>query len=86
VWDDAYKNLAHLDNVWVDTSSSLYAFTPEAGAAALRKFRPDRVLFGTDYPMWDPVEERTRFDGLPLTQKERESIGRINIEAFFRQF
>lgn len=81
-WDEGWRNLADMDNVWVDTSSSLYSFTPEEAAKLLRRFRPDRVLFATDYPMWDPVIERERFDALPLTQTERESIGRRNIEAF----
>ena len=86
VWDEAWKVLADFDNVWVDTSSSLYAMTPEKGAKAVRHYRPDHVVFGTDFPMWDPLEERRRFDVLPLTDREREDIGRRNIEAFFRQF
>ncbi len=86
VWEEAWKILADFENVWVDTSSSLYAMTPEEGAKAVRHFRPDRVLFGTDFPMWDPLEERRRFDSLPLYDRERENIGRRNIEAFFAQF
>ena len=86
IWTEAWKVLADFDNVWVDTSSSLYAFTPEEGAKLVRHYRPDRVLFGTDYPMWDPVEERARFDAMPLTETERQNIGRYNIEAFFKQF
>ncbi len=86
IWDSACDTLAQLHNVWVDTSSSLYALTPEKGAEIVRRYRPDRVLFGTDYPMWDPVIERERFEALPLTQEERENIAHCNIEAFFRQF
>lgn len=86
MWEEAWRNLAELDNVWVDTSSSLYQFTPEEAAKLLRRYRPDRVIFATDYPMWDPVTERERFDALPLTETERENIGRRNIEAFLSQF
>ncbi|MFH1513247.1 MAG: amidohydrolase family protein [Bacillota bacterium] len=82
VWEDAWRRLADLDNVWVDTSSSLYKFSPAEGAALIRRYRPDRVLFGTDFPMWDPVTERERFDALPFTAQERENIGRKNMEAF----
>jgi uncharacterized protein len=85
-WDEGWRCLAGLDGVWVDTSSSLYALAPEEAAKILRRFRPDRVLFATDFPMWDPVKERERFDALPLTQIERENIGRRNIEAFLAQF
>ncbi len=86
VWTEAWKVLAEYDNIWVDTSSSLYAFTPEEGARLVRHYRGDRVLFATDYPMWDPVEERARFDALPLSHEEHDAIGRYNIEAFFKQF
>ena len=85
-WDEGWRNLADLDNVWVDTSSSLYSFTPEDAAALVRRYRPDRVLFATDYPMWNPVTERQRFDTLPLTETEKEAIGRKNIEVFLNQF
>lgn len=86
VWKDAWKVLAAFENVWVDTSSSLYSMTPEEGAQVVRHFRPDHVVFGTDYPMWDPVEERARFEALPLTETEQENIGRYNIEKFLKQF
>ena len=85
IWSEAWKTLAEFDNLWVDTSSSLYALTPEQGAQAVRHYRPDRVLFGTDYPMWDPVEERARFEALPLTGEEREAVAHGNIEALFAQ-
>lgn len=85
-WEEAWQSLSDLDNVWVDTSSSLYGFTPGDAAGLLRRFRPSRVLFATDYPMWDPVAERERFDALPLTDTERENVGRRNIEAFLGLF
>ena len=82
VWDDAWKQLADLPNAWVDTSSSLYALQPEAAAAIIRRYHPEHVFFGTDYPMWDPVEERERFDALPLTAEERENIAHRNLQRF----
>ncbi|MDD2395793.1 MAG: amidohydrolase family protein [Sphaerochaeta sp.] len=82
VWDEAWKQLADFENVWVDTSSSLYALKPEEAAAIIRHYDGRHVLFGTDYPMWDPVEERDRFDALPLTEEERENIAHRNFEAF----
>ena len=44
-WDEGWRNLADLDNVWVDTSSSLYTFTPEEGVKLLRRFRPRPRVF-----------------------------------------
>lgn len=53
--------LAGRPNVWVDTSSSLYALEPEEAARIIRRYGTDRAFFGTDYPMWDPEEEMARF-------------------------
>jgi len=85
-WDDSWRYLAELDTVWVDTSSSLYHLAPEEAVTLLRRYRPDRVCFATDFPMWDPVVERQRFAALALTDAEKEAIGRRNIEAFLKQF
>jgi predicted TIM-barrel fold metal-dependent hydrolase len=33
------------------------------------------MLFGTDFPLWNPVEETQRFLKLKLTDAEFEQIG-----------
>lgn len=86
VWNDAWKQLADLPNAWVDTCSSLYAMTPDEAAGIIRHYDTTHVFFGTDYPMWDPVEERARFDALPLTREERENISHRNFERFLKEF
>ena len=82
VWDQAWKLLAGRGNVWVDTSSSLYAMEPETAVKVIHRYGVDRVFFGTDYPMWKPDEELARFGALPLTEGEREQILHRNSEAF----
>ena len=82
VWTDAWKELAGRPGVWVDTSSSLYAISPEEGAEVIRHYGADRVFFGTDYPMWNPKEEVQKFLRLPLTEEEQEKILHLNFEAF----
>ena len=77
-WDEAWKILAGYENVYVDTSSSLYAMTPEAARKIVRCYSRDRVLFGTDYPMWDPREELARFRRLELDEDEEEKILYLN--------
>ena len=83
VWQDAWPLLAGRPNLWVDTSSSLYALAPDEAAANIRRYGADRVLFGTDYPMWSPDDELARVDALPLTPREREDILHENFERFF---
>ena len=34
----------------------------------------ERVLFGTDFPMWCPKVEVEKFMAMPLTEKERRII------------
>lgn len=60
--------------VYTDCSSSFYAMSPEHAADLIRKFGADRVMWGTDYPMWNAKEELARFDKLPLTDRERELV------------
>lgn len=82
VWSDAWKVLAGRNNVWVDTSSSLYAVSPEAAVKIIHRYGADRCFYATDYPMWDPSEELKRFMALPLTDEERELILHKNFERF----
>lgn len=85
VWSDAWKILAGRGNVWVDTSSSLYALSPEEAVKVIHRYGASRVFFGTDYPMWKPEEELVRFRALPLTPEEREMILHKNFEHFLAQ-
>ena len=72
-WDSAAELLPG-NGLIVDTSSSLYRWSGKKAAEAVRRFGPENVLFGTDYPMWNPREEIQRFMQLDLTDCEREDI------------
>lgn len=82
VWGEAWRILAGRENVWVDCSSSLYAMDKELAAEVIHHYGPDRVFFGTDYPMWKPEDEIARVNALPLTQEEKEMIFHLNFERF----
>lgn len=84
-WDDAWKILAGYENVYVDTSSSLYAMKPEEGKRLVRCYSRERVLFGTDYPMWNPAEELARFHRLGLTEEEEEKILCLNAKNLLNE-
>lgn len=71
-------------HIYVDTSSSLYAISPEKAREAIDVFGVDNVFFGTDYPMWDASEELERFSRIPLTDEEREKILHKNIERLLK--
>ena len=86
VWDEAEALLTEYPNFYVDTSSSLYALTPERARRLLRSFGAHRVLFGTDYPMWCLADELDRIDALALTDEEKELIFYRNAANLFGFF
>ena len=80
----AASRLPGRKNVYVDTSSSLYALSPARAAEIIRSYGVEHVLFGTDYPMWDTSEELDRFFRLPLTEEEQELILHKNAERLLQ--
>lgn len=72
-WDEAERCFPDR-RIYVDLSSSLYDMTPERAAELIHMYGADRVMFGTDYPMWTADEELQRFYAIPLTDEERELI------------
>lgn len=81
-WDWGYDCYRGLDNVWFDTSSSLFWFAAEDAAKRILDLGVDRYFFGTDYPMWSAAEEVERFLKLPLTEDAREKIFAKNLHDF----
>lgn len=80
-WDKA-KEVLIGRNVYMDTSSSLFALKPDEAAEMIRNHGVEKMFFGTDFPMWDPREELRRFMELPLTDEERKLILRDNACKF----
>jgi hypothetical protein len=74
MWEEATEKLAGTPNLYVDLSSSLYALTPETALDLIHAYGADRVLWGTDYPMWESDSEMEYFNKIDLTEKERSQI------------
>ena len=83
VWEEATARLAKYSNFLVDCSSSLYAMTPEQARKLIFAYGTHRVLFGTDYPMWDIDADLARFMNIDLTEAEREDILHNNAARLF---
>ncbi len=63
------------ENLWFDTSSTTPFATPELAHRLLNSFPRERILFGTDWPLYDPVEELQRLQTLGgLSDSEMEVI------------
>lgn len=73
-WDMGWHYLADYENCYVDTSSSFYGITNEQAKQYISAFGYEKVLFGSDYPMWNVGEELERFKSLQLDSKQEEAI------------
>ena len=84
VWDEATAQLAgQFENLWVDCSSSFFAMDDAHARELICAYGAERVLFGTDYPMWNPAQELERFLALRLPQRDEENILYNNAARLF---
>lgn len=84
IWEEATEQMAKYQNLYVDCSSSLpFMKHPEIAVELIHKYGVHRVLYGTDFPMWSPVEELEHFLALNLTDDERQQILYKNAKKLF---
>ena len=55
---------------YLDCSSSMMYLGNKRSKELIRMYGAERFLFGSDYPMWNPVSELERLRSLGLTEKE----------------
>ena len=83
VWDEAVRKLHDIDNFYVDCSST-FGFIEKAKAKELiKQYTADKILFGTDYPMWDIEKELNYLFSLGLDEWEIKSILSLNAIKLF---
>ena len=75
-WNIWPQSLAHPqpESVLYDTSSTLGMTDRDIVLRLIDKIGPDRLIFGTDFPMWSPKEELARFLSLGLDESSRQKI------------
>lgn len=73
-WDMALDLLAGQENIMYDTSSALWAMSPDSAVNIISKLGAENVMFGTDYPVVNTKEELNRFMLLNLSENDREKI------------
>ncbi len=79
VWEDAYPILSKYENFYVDTCSSFYALSKETAKKIIDAYGTDKVIFGTDYPMWKQREDFEYLFDLGLNDSELRNILYNNI-------
>lgn len=83
IWEEASHVLCDFENLYVDCSSAMPWISDEQTVEIIRRYGAQRVLFGTDYPMWSPVRELDRFMTLPLSDEERRMILSENVRKVY---
>lgn len=72
-WDDSEKYLVGR-NVYFDISSTFWKLPKDRVERMIKNHGVDKILFGSDFPMWDHQQEMERFNKLNLTTEERDAI------------
>ena len=63
-----------------DVSSSLMFMEEGVAERYINRHGAERFVYGSDYPMWNPVVEMERFQRLKLTDTQKEQIAHITAE------
>ena len=61
-------------NVYFDTAASPYLYDPSVYRVALQIIDPHRILFGSDYPLLEPIRYFKELEQTELSQDEIEGI------------
>lgn len=70
------------DNVFLDESSSQWFLGQRRTRELARMWGTDRIMFGSDFPMWDPAAEYHQFVTAGFTDDELENMLWHNAERF----
>lgn len=78
---DVFRN----KNCWLDCSSSIMYTGKRRGKELIRAYGSERIVFGSDYPVWNPAKELETLLSLGLTDGELENILYKNAERLLKQ-
>lgn len=70
-----------LANVWYDTAASPYLYRPEIWPVAIKTAGPDKILFGSDYPLIRPSKYFSDMAEGGLSESEKQKVCGENAAA-----
>lgn len=73
-WDEVCGKLAGYANLYIDTSSSLYLMDKALAVKIIRRIGAEKVIFGTDYPVFRVSDEIVNIRSLGLSKDEEDMI------------
>ena len=83
VWAQAAEALHKYPNIMVDASSTFHWVSRDTAKRLISLYGADRVLFGSDFPMWDPKDEIEYLLSLGLQTEDLEKIFYKNAQQLF---
>lgn len=81
IYDLALEYLEH-ERCFLDVSSSMSFLGPRRTRELVRLYGAERVLFGSDFPMWNPADEYACFASMGFTDEEMELMTWKNAQRF----
>ena len=83
MYDTAMEYLTDT-NCILDISSTLMFLDKKIAESYVNHYGAERLAFGTDYPVWDPVREMELFLALDLTVEQKEQIAWKTASRFLK--
>ena len=77
MYETAFEYLNKTD-CFFDISSSIMFMEKGVAENYINRYGAERMLFGSDFPLWDPRDEVKTFLDLDLTQSQKEQIAYKN--------
>ena len=84
MYEEGYRQLKDKENCIFDISSSMMFMEDGVAERYINLYGAERMAYGTDYPLWDPVKEVNRFLQLKLTDDQFEQIAHKTAERFLK--
>ena len=81
--ETAYELLKDTNCV-MDISSSMMFMQPGEPERYINLYGAERMAYGSDYPLWDPVQEMKAFIKLDITDSQREQIAHKTAERILK--
>ena len=81
-YDIMHASPLNEERLYIDVSSAFAWVGRRHMRELIRMWGADRVMFGSDYPMWDPIVELNELMCCDLTDDELEKVLHVNAERF----
>ncbi len=85
-FDESVELAERFPHLYFDTSAAIHgaegevALSNDEAVDLIRKIGTDRVMFGSDFPWFNPEWDLKRFLGIPFTEEEKKAILAENAE------